>query len=152
MNLETQKVLAAKVSGVGLSRVVLNPSRYDDLKEAITKADIRSLIKQGAIKILQLKGPSSYRAKARRAQKKKGRQTGHGTRRGTKFARNPRKRQWINKIRAIRKMLQDLKAKGKIENKVYNDLRAKSKGGFFRDRGHVKFYIESNKLMKGAQQ
>ena len=147
MNLETQKVLAAKVSGVGKARVILDTTRYADIKEAITKADIRSLIKQGAIKVLPRTRPSRHRARARHAQMKRGRRKGQGTRRGTKFARSPRKRQWINKIRAIRALLKNLKTKKQLDNKNYYDLYKKSKGGFFRDRGHLLFYAKSNKLL-----
>lgn len=148
MNTETQKVLAAKVAGVGLSRVVLDPLRYEDIKEALTKDDIRNLIKQGAVKILPVKGISRHRARARHKQQKKGRQMGHGTRKGKKFARNPRKGKWMIKIRKIRATLKNLKNKDALESKTYRDLYAKAKGGFFRDRGHLMFYIESNKLLK----
>lgn len=148
MNTETQKVLAAKVAGVGLARVILDPMRYDDIKEAITREDIRSLIKQGAIKILPIKGPSRHRARIRHAQKKKGRQAGHGKRRGGKNARTPRKLQWMIKIRKIRSTLLALKEKGLLEPKTYRDLYMKAKGGLFRDTGHLKFYMESNKLLK----
>jgi large subunit ribosomal protein L19e len=148
MNTETQKILAAKVAGVGLSRVILDPLRYEDIKEALTKEDIRSLIKQGAIKILPARFPSRHRARARHAQQKKGRQMGHGTRRGSKYARNPRKKQWIIKIRKIRSTLLGLKEKSLLDAKTYRDLYMKAKGGFFRDCSHLKFYMESNKLLK----
>lgn len=151
MNLRMQRILAAKVAGVGLARVILDPLRYDDIKEALTKEDIRSLIKQGAIKILPVSSPSRHRARARHKQQKKGRQTGHGTRRGKKFAKYPRKRQWITKIRKIRKTLLDLKEKNLLETKTYRDLYLKAKGGFFRDKGHLMFYINSNKLLKEAK-
>lgn len=148
MNTETQKVLAAKVAGVGLARVVLDPLRYEDIKEALTREDIRALIKQGAIKILPIQGISRHRARARHAQQKKGRQMGHGTRRGSKYARNPRKKQWMIKIRKIRGTLLSLKEKNLLDTKAYRDLYLKAKGGFFRDNGHLMFYMESNKLLK----
>jgi large subunit ribosomal protein L19e len=148
MNLQIQKVLAAKVAKAGLDRVVLNPARYDEIKEAITRADIRALIKSDAIKILPIRRPSKHRARARAAQRKKGRQRGQGTRKGAKYAREPHKRVWINKIRMLRRTLKNLKIQGKLEASTYKDLYAKSKGGFFRDRGHMMFYIESNKLLK----
>jgi len=148
MNTETQKVLAAKVAHVGLDRVILDPLRYEDIKEALTKEDIRSLIKQGAIRILPIKRPSRHRARARHEQQKKGRQIGHGTRRGAKSARSPRKQRWMIKIRKIRSTLSGLKEKNLLESKVYRDLYLKAKGGFFRDRGHLMFYMESNKLLK----
>src|SRR3989344_3641132 len=53
MDLRKQKELAAEVAKVGVYKIVLDPARYEDLKEAITKADIRALIKDGAITIKQ---------------------------------------------------------------------------------------------------
>jgi len=148
MNLQIQKILAAKVAKVGRDRVSLNPARYEEIKEAITRADIRALIKSDAITIAPVRRPSKHRARARHAQRKKGRQRGHGSRKGAKYAREPHKRAWINKIRLMRSTLQTLKTQGKLEAPAYKDLYAKAKGGFFRDRGHLMFYIESNKLLK----
>ncbi len=148
MDLKFQKRLAAKTLGVGIGRIHFNTSRYEDIKEAITKADIRSLAKQGAISAAQISFPSRHRARARAAQQKKGRQRGQAAKRGRKNARNPEKRAWINKIRSIRKMLNNLKENKKIDNKTYRNLYMKAKGGFFRDRSHLTFYIESSKMVK----
>ena len=98
-----QKRLAAKIAKVGKSKVKVSPLAAAELKEAITKADVRSLIARKAISIVPAKSPSRFRAKARRAQRKKGRQRGHGTRKGAKTARTPRKRNWINNNGTIRK-------------------------------------------------
>ena len=40
MNLNLQKRLAANVIGCSEKRVVFDPSRLEDIKEAITKTDI----------------------------------------------------------------------------------------------------------------
>ena len=55
MNLAKKKSLAARVFGVGKSRVVFAKSRLNEIKEAITKQDIRDLKKDGAITILEIK-------------------------------------------------------------------------------------------------
>ena len=147
MDLKFQKRLAARTLGIGMDRLSFDTSRYEDIKEAITKADIRSLARQGAINITPFRTPSRLRAKARRAQQKKGRQRGPGKKHGAKFARMPRKLAWMNKIRALRQTLSELRSKKQIDNKTYYDLYAKAKGGFFRDRSHLQFYLESNKLV-----
>ncbi|MBS3065377.1 MAG: 50S ribosomal protein L19e [DPANN group archaeon] len=148
MNLKTQKILAAKVAKVGVHKIAINPARLDDLKEAITKADISALIKSGAITIKQTKRPSRHRAVARHLQKKKGRQRGHGTRKGRKKARTPRKEQWVRKIRLLREQLHSYRDENKIERNIFVDLKQKAKGGFFRSKNHMIFYIKSNNLLK----
>ena len=148
MSLDNQKRLAAKVAHVGTDRVALVPERISEIKDAITKTDIRTLIKSGAIKILPQKTPSMTRAKARLAQRKFGRQRGHGRRKGAKYARAPAKQAWVRKIRLIRSALKHLKTTNRITQQTYKDIYRKAKGNFFRDKGHMLFYLQQNKLVK----
>ena len=46
MNLKLQKTLAGKVVSKSRKKVKINMERYEDIKEAMTKSDIRSLIKE----------------------------------------------------------------------------------------------------------
>jgi len=146
-----QKRLAAKIGKTGMSKVRVNPIAGSEIKEAITKADVRSLIERKIITFAPVKSPSRYRAKLRQAQKKKGRQRGQGSRKGTKSARSPRKRAWINKIRALRALLVELREKQRIDQKTYRNMYVKSKSGLFRDRGHMMFYLKENNLLKGVK-
>ena len=50
MNLKSKKRIAAKILKCSPKRVKLDPSRDDEIKESVTKADLRSLIKDKAIK------------------------------------------------------------------------------------------------------
>ena len=70
MILKSQKRIAAQVLKVGINKVWLDPERIDDIKEAITKADIRSLIKSGVIKAHKLKTNSRARFRKRLEQKR----------------------------------------------------------------------------------
>lgn len=148
VNLSLQKRLAAKVAKVGLDRIAFDQAKLSDIKEAITKADIRTLFKEGAIKIKPPKKTSRHRARARAAKRKKGRQRGEGKRKGTWFARNPKKRLWINTIRPQRALLKYLLEKGKITQKNYRLAYAKAKGGEFRSKSHLLFYLRRNNLIK----
>lgn len=114
MDLEYQRKLAAKVAGVGLDRVRINPEKIDLVSEAVTRADIRRLIKSGAIEILQKRGVSRARKKPRRK--------GPGSRKGGKYSRLPRKRRWVRKIRALRRELRRMKEQGLMSNKEYREL------------------------------
>ena len=49
MQIKIQKRLAAQVLKCSESNVRLDPNRLEEIKEAITKADIKSLVKDKAI-------------------------------------------------------------------------------------------------------
>ena len=95
----------------------IDPEKLTEVKEAITKEDIRSLIKDKIIRKKPKVGVSRGRARKKAVQKKKGRRKGAGSRKGKTTARLPRKKSWINRIRAQRKLLQSLKEKEKISTK-----------------------------------
>ena len=146
MELTLQKRLAASVLGCSPKRVVFNPEMLTEIKEGITKGDIRSLIKQGAISEMQVAGVSRGRAKEHQKQKMKGRQRGHGSRKGKKNARSSQKRQWINRVRIQRDFLKELRDKELVKIDTYHMLYLKTKGGFFRSLRHLKLYMTENKL------
>jgi large subunit ribosomal protein L19e len=148
MNVSNKKRLAAQIMKCGKSRVKFDSENLQQIKEAITKSDIRSLIKSKIVKKKPKKGVSRSRARHTLKQKRKGRRSGPGRKSGTHKARSPKKREWINKIRAIRDLISTLKKKNIINTKAYTTLYRKSKGGFFRSRRHIKSYIEEHKLAK----
>ena len=148
MNTKTQKNIAAKVSKRSSKKIKLDITKFDDIKEAITRADIKALIKSGAITVETSKGISRSRAKKHRKQKVLGRKKGHGSRKGTANARLGDKKKWMSRIRLQRTFLKELKTKNKLTNEVYKDLYRKSKGGFFRSKRHIKLYITEHNLVK----
>ncbi len=84
MKLSTQKRLAASVLKISKKRVILNPERLEDVKEAITKTDIRGLIGDKAITKKPVKGNSKARIREKQSQKKKGLRKGPSTKRERK--------------------------------------------------------------------
>ena len=56
MNLGKKKILAANALKVGTQRIIFVKSRLDEIKEAITKQDMRELNAEGAILIREMKG------------------------------------------------------------------------------------------------
>ncbi|MBD3263271.1 50S ribosomal protein L19e, partial [Candidatus Woesearchaeota archaeon] len=133
---------------VGSDRIAFNENYLEEISEAITKVDIKSLISQNAIKILPAKGVSRHRARKRHIQRKKGRRRGSGTRKGTAKARTPKKRKWINIIRAQRQLLKYLREKKQITPQTFRQIYKKAKGGEFRSKAHMKLYLERNNLLK----
>ena len=148
MQLKIQKRLAAQILKASENDIWLDSNRLDEIKDSITKADIKSLIKDKAIKAKKIKGISRYRARKRRIQKIKGRRSGPGSIKGGKHARLSKKRGWINHIRVQRAFLQNLRDKEVIDSTSYRSLYMKSKGGFFRSKRHIKLYIQEQGIVK----
>tara|TARA_Y100000310_G_scaffold324021_2_gene385297 strand:+ start:93 stop:542 length:450 start_codon:yes stop_codon:yes gene_type:complete len=148
MNLSSKKRIAAQLLKCGGHRVKFDTSELQSIKEAITKSDIRALIKDKTIKKKKETGVSRSRARKILKQKRKGRRSGPGRKSGTHKTRLPKKVEWMNKIRTIRDLLKNLREKDVINPKTYRSLYLKSKGGFFRSRRHVKLYIEEHSLGK----
>jgi len=148
MKLNNQKRIASKLLKVGKKKVKFDTERLSDIKESITKADLRSLIGQGAIKVSGKNSQSKSRARKNAEQKRKGRRKGHGSRKGKSTARLPSKRTWINKVRLQRTLVKTLKDKDLITSQTYRLLRNKIKGGFFRSKKHLSLYLKDNKLVK----
>ena len=74
MKLRIQKRLAAQILKCSEKRILFDSSRLDEIKEAITKADIRGLIAIKAITKKPVKGISKVRVRKRKRQRSKGRQ------------------------------------------------------------------------------
>ncbi|OIO66314.1 hypothetical protein AUJ68_01170 [Candidatus Woesearchaeota archaeon CG1_02_57_44] len=146
MDLRIQKRLASSVLGCSPKRVKLTPS--DELKEAITKDDIRALVRKGGILRVQKSGVSGGRSRKTAGQKSKGRRQGHGSRSGKAGSRLGRKESWIARIRAQREFLKGLRERKTISDADYKTLYRKSGGGFFRSVRHMKLFIGEHRMVK----
>jgi large subunit ribosomal protein L19e len=143
VNLRNQRRMAAEILGVGETRVWVDPDRTGDLEDAITRADIRSAIKEGVIRKKPPTGVSRGRARHRAAQRRKGRRRGPGSRKGAANARSPRKRRWIRTIRPQRRRLRELRKEGRIDAATYRRFYRQAKGGMFRSRAHMEQQLRS---------
>lgn len=141
-DLKSQRRMAAEIMDVGQNRVWIDPEQTDRVEEAITRQDVRNLIEGGAIQKKKHKGTSRGRARKNREQKKRGRRKGHGSRKGKKTARKDSKQEWMEKIRAIRKRLKEMRDEEEITQEQYRKLYDMAKGGFFRDTKHLESHVE----------
>jgi large subunit ribosomal protein L19e len=148
MNLKNQRRMASELLKCGVNRVWVDPNRSEDVSDAITRADVRILINSGTIVARQKKGVSRGRAEFEKAQKRKGRQTGHGSRRGRKGARKPSKERWMQAIRPIRRKLKELRDTGKIDPSTYRIYYLKAKGGVFKNKSHLVSHLKSEDILK----
>jgi large subunit ribosomal protein L19e len=130
MNLRAKKQLAAKTFGVGKARIAFVNERIEEVKEAITKQDMRNLQKDGAIIIKEIKGRS------KNINKKK--KSGMGN---VRVKVNTRKRDYVILTRKLRKVLADKKKKGEIDRKEIKEIRKKIRNKMFKSKVHLKEYI-----------
>lgn len=128
MNLKKKKALAVRALGVGEKRIKFLEPRLEEIKEALTKQDIRDLYKDGAIVIKNISGRKTS------TKKKKKRSVGN-----VRKKVNKRKQEYVAMTRKLRKHL--AKIKTKLTKKENEDLRNKIKNKFFTSNATFKDYI-----------
>lgn len=146
-DLRNQKRLASEVLDCGMTRVWIDPLHSEDVAEAVTRADIRNLVKKGFIKKLQSQGVSKARARKTALQKQKGRQRGPGSRKGAAGARDPRKRRWIRTIRPLRATLREMRETEKIDRSNYRKYYRQAKGGRYRSKAQLIFHMKADGVL-----
>jgi len=147
-DLRNQRRMAASLLKCGRSRVWMDHDRLEEIAKAVTKEDIRVLINGKAIKSRQDRGISSGRKKFKVKQKEKGRRRGHGSRKGAKYARLPKKERWIRTIRPIRSYLKTLRDEKQINASTYRKYYMRAKGGEFRSKHHLHTHLISDGILK----
>ena len=137
-NLASQRRIAASVLKCGVNRIWFDPDQGSEIENAISREDVRKLVGDGVIRAHAKKGVSRGRARARIAKRSYGHCKGPGRRKGAKGARTPSKRVWIQKIRAIRKVLVELRDSGELDRRYYRILYRRAAGGQYRNVAHMK--------------
>jgi len=141
MNLRTKKQLAAKVLKVGKNRIHFASDKFPEIKEAITKQDIRDLHAEGFISIKPIKG--------RKKIKKRKTKRGFGK---IKKKVNKRKQIYVKITRKLRKYLKELKNQGMIEKELYWELRKKIRMRAFKSKAHLREHLENVEKVDFAQE
>lgn len=132
MNLRNKKQLASKVLKVGANRIVFDLDSLKDIKEAITKQDIKDLFAEGIISIKDKKG----RRKVVRRKNKRGP--------GKIKKKIKRKKQDYVKItRKLRATLKTLKDSNEITGEKYKELRKKVRDKAFKSKTSLKEFIKN---------
>src|SRR3989344_277745 len=127
MKLEKKRALVARTLDVGKGRIIFNLNRLSEIKEAITKQDIRDLKASDAILIKEKKG-------RRKIQHKKSRRRVGSFRKKVKGG----KRKYVILTRKLRVHLKNLKAKNLISDKKYKEIRKEIKASSFKSLAHLK--------------
>ena len=146
--MKSKKRLAADILGTSLRKVKFAADALEDIKKAITRSDLRGLI--AIKKIVKSKKNEQSRSRARKiaTQKRKGRQKGQGSKKGSKHSVVSRKEKWMAKVRVQRVFLKELRARKLVSVKNYRALYNKVKGGFFRNKRHIKLYLTEYHLIE----
>jgi large subunit ribosomal protein L19e len=147
VNLKTKRRLVSRILGVGMDRVKFDPENLDEVADAITRDNIRSLITAGVIEIKSIKGTSKGRSYFKKLQRRK-RGTKQGSKKGSKGARKGRKEIYVRKIKAMRHQLKVSKERKEITNDSYWTLYKQASGNQVRNLAHLRTLIEAVRSKK----
>lgn len=147
VNLKTKRQLVARIIGVGIDRVKFDPEHLDDVADAITRDNIRSLITANVIEIRPIKGTSKGRSYFKKLQRKK-RGTKQGSKKGRKGARAGKKEIYVRRIKAMRHQLKVSKVRKELSNEDYWNLYKQVSGNQVRNLAHLRSLIEVRRTKK----
>lgn len=138
MSLTVQRRLAADILKCGVSRVRFDPERLEDIEDAITRADVKQLIEEGAIYAEPKRGNTRRAVPSKR---------GPGSRKGSKYSVISRKERWLMRVRAQRRYLRRLKAAKMLKEGAYRHVYLQIKAGRFKSIAELREYLRSNHLL-----
>jgi len=119
-----------------------------DRADALTREDVRELIKDGSVFAIQPRGVSRLRGRLKDAAVRKGRRGGAGSRKGTHSARLDSKVHWIAKVRAQRRYLRGLIEGKKIQHEHTRRIYTMIKGNAFKGVKVLEIYLKDNKMLR----
>jgi large subunit ribosomal protein L19e len=126
--------LAAKALKVGKDRIVFVRARLEEIKEAITKQDIRDLAESGAIIVKPVKG--------RKTNVKRRNRRGVGK---IKKKINKRKKEYVTITRKLRNYVRELEKQGKLTKDEVKEIRKNIRNKAFKSKANLKLYVEEMK-------
>ena len=140
--------ISSGILGVGESRIRFRPEDAQKVSEALTREDVRGLIKDGSIYAIQPRGVSRIRGREKQEQAKKGRRGGKGSKKGTHAARQHPKTHWIAKVRSQRRYLRNLIDAKKFTEGSSRKIYLMIKGNAFKGVKVLETYLKDNKHLK----
>lgn len=142
MSVKLTRRIASEMLDRGESKVRIKPDAVADAKKAITREDVRALIKNGSIYAIKEKHNMSAYSKVLREKRHKGRRRGHGRRKGSADARGGII-EYKKKIRGQRRVLRALKDEKIIDNVKFKQYYALVKGGNFATKASLVSHIKN---------
>jgi large subunit ribosomal protein L19e len=127
MKLENKKEFAANVLGVGKGRIIFNKNRLSEIKEAMTRQDIKDLFNDRAIMIREIKG--RLKIEKRKTRRRIG---------SIRHKMRDKKREYIIITRKLRRYLVELLKLEQITKEQYLILRKEIRASSFESKAHLK--------------
>ena len=148
VNLRLQRRLAASILKCGKNRVWMDNKELSEIALATSRSHIKKLVKDGWVLKKNVVVHSRHRTNLRAAEKRKGRHTGIGKRRGCKDARMPQKVLWVRRQRALRRLLRKYRKQRKIDRNLYHRFYLLAKGNQFKNKKVLIETIQREKAEK----
>ncbi|MEM3227485.1 MAG: 50S ribosomal protein L19e [Candidatus Micrarchaeaceae archaeon] len=141
MSIKFVRRAASYIMNRGESAIRIKPSALADAKKALTKEDVRDMIKKGNIYAIKKKKNISIYGKLLQEKRSEGRSRGPGRKRGTFKARAGET--YAKKVRGQRRILKALKHDNTIDNQTFRKLYSLVKGGTFSSKVTLLHHIRS---------
>jgi large subunit ribosomal protein L19e len=136
MSVKFVKRAASEILGRGKNAIRFRPEGMEDIKKAITRDDVRRLIKDGTVIALKPRYELHKKAVIERSK-------GIGKRKGTAKARIGRG-VWEKKTRSQRLLLNQLKMMGKFDNTTFKRYYLLVKGNAFPDKKSLLLHLSDD--------
>ncbi len=142
VNLRLQRRLASSILGVGNKRVWMDPNEINEIALANSRKAVNKLIKDSFIIKKKIAMHSRQRARVRSAERRAGRHTGLGKRKGGAEARMPVKILWMRRQRTLRRLLKKYREAKKIDRHLYHELYLACKANQYKSKKNLADAIE----------
>ena len=142
VNLRLQRRLASSILGTGAKRVWMDPNEVNEIALANSRKAVVKLIKDSFIIKKKTKMHSRQRARLRQEERRAGRHSGLGKRKGCSEARMPTKVLWMRRQRVLRRLLKKYREAKKIDRHLYHELYLACKANQYKSKKNLADAIE----------
>ena len=152
VNLTQQRRLAASLLRVGKGRVWMDPNEVNEIALANSRKAVRKLIKDNFIFQKKIAMHSRQRARVRKEERRLGRHTGLGKRRGCADGRMPQKILWIRRQRTLRRLLKKYRESKKFDKHLYHQLYLDCKAARYNSKRNLAEAVDKILAKKKLEQ
>ena len=152
MKLRQKRRIDESILGVGKGRVWMDPNEVNEIALANSRKSVRKLIKDNFILKKKIAMHSRQRARLRKEERRLGRHTGLGKRRGCADGRMPQKILWIRRQRTLRRLLKKYRSAEKIDKKLYHKLYLDCKASRYNSKRNLADGVEKIIAKKKLEQ